>query len=104
MAFLYSVHSLGTPHQGNLPPAPVLPPLGGELDLAEETDSDDIVAPARGAIIIMRSDVDAQVQVLPKADAAALDPATSVAVIDAGKATPWSVGEGTWTLQWIERS
>lgn len=63
-----ALHPLGNPLQGNHPPAPPMPPLGGQTSLAEATNSADIVVPKTGGVLILQATVKARVAILQSED------------------------------------
>ncbi len=75
-----SIHALGTPLQGNSPPAPEWPRLAGQASLADDTLSAlfDITVPS---VAILVSTAKVRVDCTPLADVGAIDPSTSPDVL-----------------------
>ncbi len=93
----YSLHELGTPVMGQLPPAAVVPVLpGGQLALAENTDSAAIVATAPVALMLVAT-VKLRIDIQPSGTT--LDPAISPLVLLAGERVVFALRRGSWKLR-----
>lgn len=94
-----SIHALGNPIQGNHPPAPQLPVLGGQAGLAEDTNSNDIVIPSPGGVVYLTATAKVRMDLRLALDAAALAPAASGTVLAANLPQMFSLRPGTWKLR-----
>lgn len=92
----YSIHELGTPVMGQLPPAPHMPVLGGQQALAENTDSAAIAAAGPVALMMVAS---AKLRLDVQPTGTALDPASSPVVLLAGERAVFALRRGSWKLR-----
>jgi len=99
MALDYSVHHIGTLLNGNLPPAPTLPQMAGEVSLASDTDSAEIVV-ASSAILICVPSLKLRLDIRASADKASLDPDASPVVLEADQVRHFTLGVGRWMIKW----
>jgi hypothetical protein len=93
----YAIHAVGNPIQGNHPPAPAMPVLGGQAGLAEGAESADIVVPKTGAVLrcVSTAKLRLDIQKQPTATDAAGKP--TVLVTD--QPALFSLPEGTYRLR-----
>lgn len=92
----YSFHELGTAVMGQLPPAPHLPVLGGQVALAENTDSAAIVAAGPVALMLVAT---AKLRLDVQLTGTALDPANSPVVLLAGERAVFALRRGSYKLR-----
>lgn len=96
----YALVDIGSPMQGNMPPAPILPAISpGQVKLAEATNSADIVVGDGSAVLMCCANVDIRMDLRLKADAASLNPATSGVLIGAGVPRFFTLRRGTYVLK-----
>lgn len=98
MSLDISVRNLGTPIHGNLPPAPRLPRLSGQLGLAADTNSA-VITVAAPVVLALSASVKMRIDVRAQVDAASLNPATSPDVLDTG-VHHFTLGAGSWLIKW----
>lgn len=93
----YAIHAVGNPVQGNHPPAPLLPVLGGQAGLADNTESANIVVPATGAVLRCVSTaklrLDVQLQPTPP------DATTKPTVLVTDQPALFALPQGTYRLR-----
>lgn len=94
-----SLHPMGSPIHGNLPPAPSVPVLEGQVALAEATNSEVLNVPATGAILCLVATAKLRVDIELDANAGALDAATSSLVLGANERVMFSLRQGNYILK-----
>jgi hypothetical protein len=97
----YSLHEIGTPVQGQQPPAPVLPGFGGQVSLADNTLSAqiDVTVPS---VVFVTSTARSRLALTALADVAGIDPATSAIVLEALQLRPFTLWPGSYKLKHLE--
>lgn len=94
-----ALHPLGNYIMGNLPPAPVVPLLEGQVALAEATNSQVLNVPDRGATLELVATAKLRVDIRPEADAALLDAVTSGLVLGANERVFFALAKGNYQLK-----
>lgn len=94
-----SLHPIGNPVHGNLPPAPPIPLLEGQLALAELTNSNVLNVTSTAATLVLVATAKLRVDIRPEADVALLDAATSSLVLGANERVMFSLPKGNWQLR-----
>jgi hypothetical protein len=92
----YAIHPLGNPVQGNHPPAPSLPLLGGQSGLADNTNSNVILLATDAVISIVAT---AKLRLDVQNTVAALNPAASPLVLIADQPRLFALPRGTYYLK-----
>ncbi len=96
----YALMEMGTSIGGNMPPAPVLPPISyGEVKLAEGTNSAPIVVADGAAVLAVCANIDVRLDLRSAANAASLNPAASAVLVAAGVPRFFTLRKGSWILK-----
>lgn len=95
-----TLHPIGNPVSGQLPPAPMVPILEGQSGLAEGADSNVLnVTGPYGATLALVATAKLRVDIRPNADAASLNPAGSSLVLGANERVHFFLPKGDWILR-----
>lgn len=100
MATNWSLHNIGNAVvTGQLTPAPLGPRIGGQVDLANNTESSDITVTGEGGVLIIVCDAKSRFDIRAEEDAADLNPATSPEVAPADIPVFRTLKPGVWNLE-----
>lgn len=91
-----SVHALGNPVAGNLPPAPYALRLGGQKGLAVDTNSA-VITLTQAAVAVLVATAKYRVDI--QKTTAALDPANSPSVLVADQPGFYMIEAGSWYVK-----
>jgi hypothetical protein len=94
-----SLHPMGNPVQGNLPPAPSVPIIEGQAGLPEGANSQQLDVPKTGAVLALVATAKLRVDIRPAAEVALLDPSTSSLVLGANERVHFALREGAYILK-----
>lgn len=96
MATDYAIYALGQTVAGNLQPAPVVPRLGGQASLADDTASAALTVTVPAVVAVVAA---ARSRIDFRATTGALDPATSPEVLEANIVRYFALPIGTTYLK-----
>jgi hypothetical protein len=94
-----ALHPMGNYIQGNLPPAPALPLLAGQVALGEGINSQMLNVSDRGATLELVATAKLRVDVRTEADVGLLNPATSALVLGANERVFFYLPKGNYQLK-----
>ncbi|WP_397604962.1 hypothetical protein [Sphingorhabdus sp.] len=94
-----SLHPIGNPMYGNLPPAPSVPLLEGQSGLAEGVDSNVLNVTTPAATLVLVATAKLRVDIRLNSEAASLNPGASSQVLGANERVMLSLPKGDWILR-----
>jgi hypothetical protein len=94
-----SLHPLGNLIYGNLPPAPAVPVIEGQVALAEGTNSEVLNVPAAGAALVLVATAKLRVDIDLEANVGSLDATTSSIVLGANERVTFTLPRGNYILK-----
>jgi hypothetical protein len=100
MAVDIAIHALGNAVVGNLPPAAQLPVLGGQIGLAENTNSA-LIDVAYDVVLVLVATAKLRLDIRRQADAAALNPAASPVILPSEQRVAFSLPAGKWIVKTV---
>lgn len=91
-----AIHAIGNAVQGQLPPAPIVPALGGQQALAENTDSAEFEF-TQAVVVAITPSVKVRIDI--QRSGVALNPAGSFLVGNADQTGFYALERGKWKIK-----